>query len=146
MSLCYLTGTFGGRVHGPNLLSSNKRHPNIADLTSVRGSKVVNWLSHSSLLQTLLEPSDNEVSPEQTQTCPQGQASGCGEGSSQGLILSWQESSPLSELLDQTPRLLAVSPETDFAPWLDRCCFQGPSWVLCETQGRRGSDSPSGFS
>lgn len=101
-SLCYCTAMLRGRVHGPHFLSSNKRHPNNGDVSSVRRSRVVNGLSHSPYSRLSWSPQDSKVPPAQTRTCPQGQASGCGQGPSQSPILSCQESSLPTKL--QTKR------------------------------------------
>lgn len=100
----------------------------------------------SPLFQTLLEPSG------------QGRASRADPDLSPGAgFWLWRGAQPGSHLVlpgiipshrapDQTLRLLPVHAETDFAPWLERGRFQGPSGALCETRGRGGSDSPSAFS
>lgn len=102
-------------------------------------------LSQSPLFQTLLEPSGQGGASRADPDLSPGQASGCGEGPSQGPIVL-PGITPSHRAPDQTLRLLPVHAETDFAPWLERGCFQSPSGALCETRGRGGSDSPSAFS
>lgn len=51
-----------------------------------------------------------------------------------------------TELPDEVLRLHTVYLERGFDSWLEKSCFQGLTWVLCETRGSRGLGSLSGSS